>query len=72
MGSEKYKIAKALEIGTEFKLPVSASADAPELGVGAQRANPTTGAPQYWNGAEWVDVEGGDTTNWTPGNSFAS
>lgn len=56
----------------EFRPPVSSDATAPTLGKGAQRANPTTGAPEYWDGTAWKAVEGGDTTNWTPGNSFSS
>jgi hypothetical protein len=58
-----------IKANDEFGLPLSSSTSAPTVGIGAQRANPTTGAPEYWDGGAWQPV---GNTNWTPGNSFAS
>jgi hypothetical protein len=56
------------QIEGEFRPPLATGATAPDLGKGAQRANPTTGAPEYWDGTEWKatgEGVGGDTVSGT-------
>ena len=73
MGSERYSLPGKVEIGLELKPPISDVSTGPELGAGSQRYNPTTGLPEYWDGTQWLPYGSGvDSSNWTPGNSFAS
>lgn len=50
------EIEGSLTLQREFLPWKSDSADAPAAGIGSIRANPTTGAPQYWNGTLWQNV----------------
>jgi len=43
----------------EFRPPLLSGTTAPTTGKGSIRANPTTGAPEYWDGTLWVAASTG-------------
>lgn len=74
MGSEKYKIPNQLEVSGEFSYPILSDISTPP-------SDPTKPALGQYNSIQynwdtvnqiWIAGSGGDNTNWTPGNSFAS
>lgn len=68
--SQRYKFTHQLDVGDEFLPPLKTGTAAPNYGVGAHRANPTTGVMEYWDGSLWNPYSTAAALEFSSGNVF--